>query len=239
MVEKMDTKTKWLPAIIDTALGYVPIVGTALSNAFDIWRQKNITTAREVLLLNVRQGEVEALYQDELFSMLARFSRSVQEGVAKNNLILLARLISGIGCVDKADGRAETFNMYANMLETLNYDEIEFLSECIKAKKVVSGSDDLKQSLYQKGFFVLDWHSSISNKSNSSFVSPYSSSMPEFSIPHLWNDGIPSEFKPKPVPYEVSTTVIYNFSDKLINLLRKYGNLWEDISKWAGDKNAE
>lgn len=242
----MDKTNSVLPRIVDSVLGAVPVVGSGMQNAYDAWRQKNINTAREVLLSNIRQGDVEQMHQDEFFSMLARFSRSVQEGVAKSNLILMARLISGIGKVDKTDGKAETFSQYASMLESLTYEEIVFLSECIKAKNVISGKEELKQNLQQKGLFVWGWHTSISNKSDT--FEPVSMSR----IGRILRDeetmtsagrlfrsafGEPQK-KQEPIPYEVNTSVEYQFSEKLNRLLETYGNLWENISLWGDKKEA-
>ena len=115
----MEQDKNWLPVIIDSALGAIPFMGAAAQNAFAAWRNKNISVAREVLLSNIRAGDVSAIHQDELFSMLARITRSIQEGKAKSNLTLLARLITGIGHADKENAKAETFNQYADMLENL------------------------------------------------------------------------------------------------------------------------
>ena len=150
----MEHDKNWLPIVIDSALGAIPYAGTAVQNAFAVWRNKNISVAREVLLSNIRAGDISAVHEDELFSMLARFSRSVQEGMAKSNLTLLARLITGIGHADKENAKAETFNQYADMLENLTWLEIVFLSRCIKAGEVISGTPEIKQILQQKGFFV-------------------------------------------------------------------------------------
>ena len=96
----MEKENAVLPQIVDSVLGAVPLVGGAMQNVYDAWRQKNINMARDVLLTHVRQGDVDKLHEDQFFSMLARFSRSVQEGLARSNLVLLARLITGIGRAD-------------------------------------------------------------------------------------------------------------------------------------------
>ncbi len=241
----MIEEKQWLPEVVDGALGALPIVGSMASNAFCQWRKKNIDVAREILLTNIRQGDVESIQKDELFSMLARFSRSVQEGLAKSNLILMARLISGIGRVDEENGKAETFSQYASILETLTYEEIVFLAECIKYGDVIPDKEELKQSLQQKGLFVWGWHTSISNKFVPTESPSWAPQIPNFSLPeHAWraadifhlNIFGESEKKKEPIPYEVHTSVVYRFSDKLNRLLRSYGNLWDDISHWADEK---
>lgn len=240
----MDETKQCLSEVVDDALGIIPDVASIVSKAFYVWRQKNIDIAREVLLTNIRQGDVEQLHQDQFFSMLARFSRSVHEGVAKSNLILMARLISGIGRVDKNEAKTETFAQYANLLEALTYDEIEFLSKCIKAGTVVAGKEELKQSLQQKGFFVWYWSASISNKDEFNItggsIVDYLSNKP-WMTPNIFPRNMfgEPEQKKDSVPYEVNTTIVYRFSERLKGLLDRYGNLWEDICHWDEEKKAK
>lgn len=248
----MEKDNATLPRIIDSVLGAVPVIGSGIQNAYDAWRQKNINMAREVVLKNVRQGDVEQLHQDQFFSMMARFSRSVHEGVAKSNLILLARLITGIGHADKEQGKAETFNQYADMLETLSWAEIVFLSRCIKEGEVISGATEIKQVLYQKGFFVQRFNTTVlNNKSTSSqqggpyLGDVYNHLFPSYNpyaAPYFNNAGWPGAFGGSFVPeenkntlYKVDIDVVYEFSSKFLSFLQKYGNLWEDISKEADD----
>ena len=240
----MEKDNATLPRIIDSVLGAVSVIGSGIQNAYDAWRQKNINMAREVVLKNVRQGDIEQLHQDQFFSMMARFSRSVHEGVAKSNLILMARLISGIGRVDKTEAKTETFAQYASLLEALTYEEIEFLSKCIKAGTVVVGKDELKQSLQQKGFFVWGWSASISNKDEFNItggnIVDYLSNKP-WMTPNIFPRNMfgEPEQKKDSVPYEVNTTIVYRFSEKLKGLLDRYGNLWENICHWDEEKKAK
>lgn len=250
-----------LPRIVDSVLGTVPVVGSGMQNAYDAWRHKNINTAREVLLSNIRQGDVEQMHQDQFFSMLARFARSVHEGVAKSNLVLLARLITGIGYSDKEKGKAETFNQYANMLESLTWAEIVFLSRCIKSGEVIPGSAEIKQILHQKGFFVQSFDTTVSGKGadaqqsldgqqywwphlgdvykhmdlgrtfRNPYLDPNTSYLDPFGLQTL-------KEKDKNIPYKVDIDIRYEFSSRFNEFLQKYGNLWEDISLWGDKKDA-
>lgn len=242
----MEQDKKWLSTIIDSALGAMPVVGAAAQNAFVTWRNKNISIAREVLLSNIRAGDVSAIHQDELFSMLARLTRSVQEGKAKSNLTLLARLITGIGRAEKENAKAETFNQYADMLESLTWAEIVFLSRCIKTGVVINGTSEIKQMLQQKGFFVYKLDPRMFNKKAQDF-SEYNSSL-DFAI-QKWR--MPTPYSPynipmgstvdiygnpilhgndTKIPYGVDIDIQYEFSSKFNEFLQKYGNLWEDLS---------
>lgn len=221
--------------IVDGALGGIPVVGGLASNAFSSWVNKNRTVAREVILTNIRQGDIESMHTDEFFSMLSKFTRSVQEGLARNNLILLARLISGIGRVDGQDSKAETFNQYAGMLENLTYEEIKFLSEYIKHNGralVFENTEELKQSLQQKGFFISEFKSSISNKEeikNTDRVLNFDNTSVNY-FPNSAVSGL-QQYKTKKIPpYDVSIDIEYKFSQKMQKLLDTYGNIWEDIA---------
>lgn len=252
----MDKNNTALPRIIDSVLGSVPVVGSGMQNVYDAWRQKNIDTAREVLLTNIRQGDVNQLHQDQFFSMLARFSRSVHEGIAKSNLVLLARLITGIGRADKENGKAETFNQYANMLETLTRAEIVFLSKCIRAGEVIVGSTEIKQILHQKGFFVQSFGTTVSGKGAEmpqhglNFGDLYRHMDPSYALRtpydvpnfHTMWDPWGNQNQPengKNIPYRVDIDIKYKFSSRFEAFLQKYGNLWENISKESAGRENE
>lgn len=232
----MDETKQCLSEIVDDALGIITDVASIVSKAFYMWRQKNIDIAREVLLTNIRQGDVEAIHKDELFSMLSRFSRSVQEGVAKSNLILMARLISGIGQVDKNIGKAETFSQYVDMLEHLTEEEILTLSKIIKTGKII-GDNETLQSLQYKGFLNSESKSTVTTNSGIVIRKTEAENIPN-SARRVVDEG--SNFKQSPVNiYDVDTKVEYTYTSRFQKLLDRYGNLWEDISRWADKKDVD
>lgn len=232
----MDETKQCLSEIVDDALGIITDVASIVSKAFYMWRQKNIDIAREVLLTNIRQGDVEAIHKDELFSMLSRFSRSVQEGVAKSNLILMARLISGIGQVDKNRGKAETFSQYVDMLEHLTEEEILTLSKIIKTGKII-GDNETLQSLQYKGFLNSESKSTVTTNSGIVIRKTEAENIPN-SARRVVDEG--SNFKQSPVNiYDVDTKVEYTYTSRFQKLLDRYGNLWEDISRWADKKDVD
>ncbi len=213
------------PVLVDSVLGAIPYAGATLQNTFAIWRNKNISVARDVLITNIRNGDIAAVHEDELLSMLARFSRSVQEGIAKNNLILLARLITGIGHTDKENTKAETFNQYADMLEGLTFEEIKFLATCIKNDIIPDGYEEIKQSLQFKGFFVSMPDTSVAFKKGTSFprAPVYANSARTFAEEQALanNNNI----------YDAKTVNVYHFSSRSTKLLSIYGVSWEDLAK--------
>lgn len=226
---KMEQDKNWWPTVIDSALGAIPVVGATAQNAFAAWRNKNISVARDVLLSNIRAGDVSAIHQDELFSMLARITRPIQEGKAKSNLILLARLVSGIGHADKENAKAETFNQYADMLENLTLEEIELLAFCIKNGVIPDGFEEIKQSLCFKGFFVSDMKTSVDLKKGASFPI-----MPKYANTARTFAEEQALYSNKEM-YDAKTVNVYYLSKRFNNFLTRYGNLWEGLSKEGKD----
>jgi len=213
----MEQDKNWWPTVIDSALGAIPVVGATAQNAFAAWRNKNISVARDVLLSNIRAGDVFAIQQDEFFSMLARFSRSVQEGVAKRNLILLAKLISGMGNVEKQECKSDVFARYASMLEYLNIEELKYLANFINyyskpgkervlwsMEEIKLQENDIAKGLVQKGVFISDFE--------------------------VWQEKhddwkVPSEF-----PSDIHTKRTYYLSDDMQEIISKYAIKWDYIA---------
>jgi hypothetical protein len=87
--------------------------------------EKRKSDALEILFSELRQGNFENIDQYELISAIARFQRDAMEGIAKNNLHLLARTICGMG--NKKALVASSFHKYADALSSLTVDEIVVL----------------------------------------------------------------------------------------------------------------
>lgn len=213
----MEKENAVLPQIVDSVLGAVPVVGGGLQNAYDAWRQKNINMAREVLLTNIRSGDLTAIHRDDFFSMLARFSRSVQEGVAKRNLILLARLISGMGKVEECDCKSNLFARYANMLEHLNVDELKYLASFIcyystpEKERTPFNIDRYKlqenpiaDTFVQRGIFVSDFE--------------------------VWQQEHDDWKNPSQFPTDIRSERSFYLSADMQDIVDKYGVDWEKIA---------
>lgn len=80
---------------------------------------------REVIASEFRQGNFDHADEDEVVSICYRLIRDAEEGVAKNNLRLMACVINGMA--EKNELRAPTFLKYAPILATLTEDEIQVL----------------------------------------------------------------------------------------------------------------
>jgi hypothetical protein len=81
---------------------------------------------REVIASEFRQGNFDRADEDEIVSICYRLIRDAEEGVAKNNLRLMARVINGMA--DKDELRAPTFLRYAPILSSLTEEEISILA---------------------------------------------------------------------------------------------------------------
>lgn len=86
------------------------------------------TQAREILIQEIRAGEKdiwEACDVDEVVAIVYRYMRAAQEGTARTNLRLLARIIAG----QKAAGalKADEFLYYADIIASLKREEIILL----------------------------------------------------------------------------------------------------------------
>ena len=154
---------------------------------------------------------------DELFNILARFSRSVYEGVAKRNLILLARLISGMGKVEQQKCRSNMFARYANMLEYLSVDELKYLADFISyyskpgKDRPLWGLEETKLQenmladvLLQKGVF------------GSGF--------------EVWQEENDDWKNPSRFPSVIRTKLTYYLSADMQDIVDRYGVDWAEIA---------
>lgn len=107
------------PSALTAAVG--ALSNTAVSKLIN----KRHTILREVILSEMRQGSFENVDKDELTSIFFRLIRDAEEGVAKNNLKLMARVIDGMAV--KQEVKAPTFLKYANILANLTEEEIVVL----------------------------------------------------------------------------------------------------------------
>jgi hypothetical protein len=109
---------------------------------------------QEIVRSEIRQGKFERVDEDELISIFFRLIRDAEEGVARNNLRLMARIINGM--VEKQKLKAPSFLRYANILASLTDKEIRILSVMIKYKEytppdtsLLSSDDEKHQALME------------------------------------------------------------------------------------------
>lgn len=92
--------------------------------------KKRVKMLQEVILSEIRQGNFSQVYEDDKIAISYRLMRDALEGVAKNNLCLMARLICGLA--EKEQLTAHNFQKYAKILADLDYEEVEILAEIVK-----------------------------------------------------------------------------------------------------------
>lgn len=187
------------------------------------WHNKKTAQMRELLMAEMRQGDLDAINKDEFLSMMARFYRSISEGNAKSKLKLLAKLIVSISRKDKKNAKAETFYDYADMLEVLTEEELEFLARCINTGKI-DGEEEIKQTLQYKGIFKSETKTEIITKKGAIIRTG----------PPIANTARTLVEEQNAVsqatPYDLRSVTNYTYSSRFQKLLDRYGNLWENLA---------
>lgn len=120
-------------AAIQDVLSRFGIPTNLISQIYQEVLDNRAKDALDILLCEIRQGSFQNVHQHDLISILARYQRDAMEGVARNNLELLAKTIKGMA--DHRELVAPNFLKYANILSTLSKDEIYVLATMVKSAK--------------------------------------------------------------------------------------------------------
>lgn len=125
----MNDTPKYLSAIVSDIAGAFKIPGgSVLGQAVQDLFEKRLKQARDILIEEISKGEKD-IYQaaevDEVAAIVYRYMRAAQEGTARINLRLLARIIAG----QKTSGplKADEFLYYADIIASLRHEEIMLL----------------------------------------------------------------------------------------------------------------
>jgi hypothetical protein len=97
-------------------------VSGAVSMGINKMLSKRHKLLQEVVRSEIRQGNFDRVDEDELISIFFRLIRDAEEGVARNNLRLMARVINGMA--EKESLKAPNFLRYASILSSLSEEEI-------------------------------------------------------------------------------------------------------------------
>jgi len=103
--------------------------GTIALQTLTAARARRVEAAREIALAEISESRVALLLRecpDDLFSMLSRYGRAAIEGAARDNLRLMARVISGFNV--QAPMYASEFLALVDLLATLTPSEIQLLA---------------------------------------------------------------------------------------------------------------
>lgn len=166
--------TGLVAGILSDCLSLKGIPTGAASAALIKLINKRHAMLREIILGEIRQGNFNNVDEDDLASVFFRLIRDAEEGVARNNLRLLARMINGMA--EKNDLKAPTFLRYASVLASLTETEIDLLSTmvleqascyegCKHALNQKFGEDEAKailQSLVRTG--LVSFHSGLESE---------------------------------------------------------------------------
>jgi hypothetical protein len=89
--------------------------------------RRRVAAAREILLSELRRGDrtLSEIEHDELAAVLFRYVRAAQEGAARLNLRLMAKVVAGQ--VSRSNLVADEFLYYADILSSLRREEVILL----------------------------------------------------------------------------------------------------------------
>ena len=132
MVKK--TVSKYMAAGVSDVLGCFGVPSGAATQLYNDILDKRAQEGVEVLLSEVRQGHFDGIDQNDAVSIVARFQRDAMEGVARNNLRLMARVINGMA--EKQELKAPNFLRYAGILSGLSKEEVLVLGMMAQERDV-------------------------------------------------------------------------------------------------------
>ncbi len=149
-------------AIIEDIIDALPLPGkNTLKIALRNLMEKRIKKGRAILIEEIRRGEKDvwdACEIDEAIAVIYRYMRAAQEGTARVNLRLLARIIAG----QKAAGalKADEFLYYADIIASLRREELILLGTLQKHdvrnkpnfRDLVSGAEKVVDELIPSVF---------------------------------------------------------------------------------------
>lgn len=95
--------------------------------------QKRQHELQNIILQEIREGDFSKINQDDIISIVYRLLNDINEGVGKNNIRLLARLITGLNT--KQQLTASRFHKFNTIIANLSHEEIVFLATVIKNYK--------------------------------------------------------------------------------------------------------
>jgi hypothetical protein len=125
-----------LASVVSDIMGALAIPGgSTLSMAIQEVFKKRLSAAREILLKEIRAGHktlCDAQELEEVAAILYRYSRAAQEGAARQNLCLLAKVIHRQ--ITLSSLNANDFLYYADIVCSLTQEEIQVLGIMMREK---------------------------------------------------------------------------------------------------------
>ncbi len=135
-----------LPSLHETVNELTPLLPAPLEAAWNIWRRKQLTKARqeiETALKNQHLTLDDVADRDELAGPLLRYFKAADDGIAERNIRLLAQVIA-FHAVRPME--ASTLDDLLRILATLTRDEIVVIGTLHRLKDEEKG-EELKQAI--------------------------------------------------------------------------------------------
>lgn len=148
-ITRIGQQPQYIGNVVADIMGAFMILGgSTVSAAIQHVFKKRLDTAREILLEEIKDGNKDmgdAAELEEIAAIIYRYGRAAQEGAARANLRLLAKVIAGQMQVSSLN--ANDFLYYADILSSLKAQEIQLLGIMVREGKTTSYSakDILKQ----------------------------------------------------------------------------------------------
>ncbi len=191
-------------------------VPTEMAKHFLQRRQKEL---QEIILQEVRDGDFLRVNQDDILSIVYRLLNDINEGVGKNNIRLLARLILGMN--NKEQLSSSRFHHFNTILSELSYEQIQFLAEIVKAYK-----DPMTSIAISKQHRELFGIIKLAPADVFAVKKAVSKTKGSAVLLSLLGTGFFETFNPDIYPYKLSV-LFKEFMDLVGN--------WDDVAKWERD----
>lgn len=182
-------------------------VPTEVAKYFFIKREEEL---RSIIISEIKDGDFSNVNKDEIISIIVQLINDINEGVGKNNIRLMARIITGLN--DKKELTAHKFHNFNTILANLSHEEIMFLAEVIKEYKTGLPKEVYNQADNPKGVAIL---SKIVNNHKNGHI-----------LLSLLKTGF---FEPFFMP---TARIQYKISPLFLEFMDLIKN-WEDIAMWT------
>lgn len=137
-----ENQTQYIGNVVADIMGAFMIPGgSTISAAIQQVFKKRLDTAREILLEEIKDGNKnmgDAAELEEIAAIIYRYGRAAQEGAARVNLRMLAKIIAGQARTSNLN--ANNFLYYADLIASLKNEEIQLLGVMVRENKTTAYS---------------------------------------------------------------------------------------------------
>lgn len=207
-VARASQQPEYLGSIVADIMGAFMIPGgSTVSTAIQHVFKKRLDTAREILLEEIQNGSKDmrdAAELEEIAAIIYRYGRAAQEGAARANLRLLAKVISRQ--VNASNLNANDFLYYADILSSLKAQEIQLLGIMVREGKTTAYSardilkkhftyeetiEEIFQSLLRTGLVVFSQEITVEDQDDHKSSERYKSTLhTDYQLTALMQDDV-------------------------------------------------